>query len=571
MDAEINLRIAGEAGQGLKTMGTSIAGLFRAAGHYVYSNQDYMSRIRGGNNYYQLRVSSRPVSAPRETMDIVVALDYNSVELHASALRDEGLLIFDRRHYRIDTEDRRFFDVPIYAMAEEHGGSALFVNAVAYGVVAGLTGTSLEDTRNNLLGMLHDKSDEIKEKNVGCIDAGYEFVRARDASGRFGIVPASAQPSARMLINGNDAIALGAIAAGCRFYTAYPMTPSTSIMDSLAHYSGRYGIMVEQAEDEIAAINMALGASFAGARSMTGTSGGGLALMSEGISLAAMTETPVVIVDAQRPGPATGFPTRTEQADLMFVLHAGHGEFARALFTPGNPEEAFYLTAQAFDIADRYQIPAFILTDQHLADSEYTGDPFDALRITCGEYTAGEEAGTAYKRYALARSGISPRAVPGRFTGVMYVDSDEHTEEGHITENADIRTSMVEKRFYKKMALLREEIVPPVYGNLDEADIVLLGFGSTRGVIQEAAESIGSYRVGYIHLPQVWPFPADAVRRLLNGARRVVTVENNAGAQLAGLMLRETGIAVKGSILQFNGRPFTVDGLVRRILQEGLE
>jgi 2-oxoglutarate ferredoxin oxidoreductase subunit alpha len=364
---------------------------------------------------------------------------------------------------------------------------------------------------------------------------------------------------------------LGAIKAGCKFYTAYPMSPSTNIMNIIAGHAQDAHIVVEQAEDEIAAINMAIGASFAGVRAMTSTSGGGFCLMAEGVSLAGMTETPVVIVDAQRPGPATGFPTRTEQADLDFVISAGHGEFSRVVYAPGSAEQAYYLTVKAFNIAEKYQIPVVIMTDQHLQDSTADFPGFDAEKIAPESFviSKAESANiTAYKRYALTDSGISPRAIPSWIQDVVYADSDEHTEEGHITEDAGMRKQMVQKRLHKKMHGLLKEIEQPTAFNIDNAEVILLGCGSTLGVLHESAHAFEKKKVGFVHLSQVWPFPANEMLKLLSDARMIISIENNAQGQLAKLLRRETGIKVSKSILKYDGRPFDVDSVIEIIKPE---
>jgi len=370
-----------------------------------------------------------------------------------------------------------------------------------------------------------------------------------------------------MLINGNEAIALGAVRAGCKFYSGYPMTPSTSIMNEMSGYSKQFNIVVEQAEDEIAAINMAIGASFSGVRSMTATSGGGFCLMVEGISLSAMTETPVVVVDAQRPAPATGFPTRTEQSDLLFVLRAGHGEFAKACFSPGSIEEAFFLTIHAFNLAEKYQIPVFILTDQHLADSYRNIDIVNQDAARAERFIIPKELSkevTNYKRYELTDNGISRRAIPSWINDVIYADSDEHNETGHITEDASMRVKMVEKRLHKKMEGLIKEVIKPNSFNLEKAQTILVGFGSTCGVLREICEAYPD-KFGFIHFPQVWPLPAESVVKLLEGKNKILTVENNSTAQLAKLIRLQTGINIDNSILKFDGRPFDFDYLIEEL------
>lgn len=351
-------------------------------------------------------------------------------------------------------------DSSLSELAKRSGGSSLYSNTVSCGVAAGISGIEFEYLEQVIKETFMDKGDEIVKTNSGAAKAGYDFALNNAHGGVLKIKSGKAADA--LLLNGNEAMALGVIKAGCKFYSAYPMTPSTDIMNTVAHYAKQFNIVVEQAEDEIAAVNMAIGASFAGVRAMTATSGGGFALMAEGVSLAAMTETPVVMVDAQRPAPATGFPTRTEQADLNFLIHAGHGEFARAIYAPGTLEEAFSLAIKAFNLAERFQIPVIIMTDQHLADSYLTIPPLDPDTVKVQRYLISKEDSqkiAGYKRYRFTDSGISPRAVPSWIPDAVYADSDEHTEEGHITESADIRIKMVEKRFYKKMEALQKEYV----------------------------------------------------------------------------------------------------------------
>ncbi len=567
MNGEFNIRIAGEAGQGMKTVGHVLSEVFVRAGYNIYSNMDYMSRIRGGNNYYQLRVSGKRVLALRGKVDLAIALDKESVALHEDSLGAKGVMVLDAGRFKIGEKKERSLDLPLYAMAKETGGSEIFVNSVACGIAVGLAGIDFGFLEDTLRDTFKGKEADISASNVKAARKGYD-----SAKGRTNIdVPSISRSSgeSQYLINGNEAIALGAIKAGCKFYSAYPMTPSTSIMSAMARFSAKFNIVVEQAEDEIAAVNMVIGASFAGARAMTATSGGGLALMVEGISLAGMTETPIVIVDAQRPAPATGFPTRTEQADLNFILHAGHGEFAKAVYSPGTAEEAFRLTIKAFETADRFQIPVMILTDQHLADAVRNLDGLDAGGIKIKKNVISREdqrdSRSGYERYKITDSGVSPRAVPSWIDDVIYADSDEHTEKGHITEDADIRVKMVQKRLHNKMAHLTAEVEPPVTYNIPGARIILVGFGSTYGALREAVERLGRKDIGLAHLPQIWPFPSKEMLSIAEKAEKIITVENNATAQLAGLIRRETLIKTGPSILKYDGRPFDIDLLMDKI------
>ena len=360
-------------------------------------------------------------------------------------------------------------------------------------------------------------------------------------------------------MNGSEAAGLGAILSGLKFMSAYPMSPSTGIMEYIASKQKELGIIVEQAEDEIAAINMSLGASFAGVRSMTATSGGGFALMTEGLSLSGMTETPMVIYIAQRPGPATGFPTRTEQGDLMFALYDGHGEFPRAILSPGDAEETVYSMNQAFNLADRYQIPVIILGDQNLNDSFWTVDDIDPGRFSIDRgklIDSWDESKGEYKRYQLTPDGISPRLIPGSPGAVGYWDSDEHSEEGHITESASVRRQMTAKRMKKLHGLQQESPEPLMCGEGDQ--VLLIGFGTTKWPVIEAVETLSRQgeKISGLHIGQVYPLSA-GIGQTAKGFSKIIIVEQNATGQLEKLLLTELGIKASGSIRKFEGRPMT--------------
>ncbi|MFQ3574387.1 MAG: 2-oxoacid:acceptor oxidoreductase subunit alpha [Thermodesulfovibrionales bacterium] len=463
---DYTIKIGGEAGQGIQTIGDTLAVVFAKSGYHVFSHQDYESRIRGGHNFYQIRLADKTISCSRDKVDIVVALDKESIIRYEQSLTEYGQIIFDSQSIKERYEGNRYLDVPFVDLAIKHGGNKIMANTVATGAVLGMLGIDIEI----LLGILKDtfkkKGDTVIKSNLDSAIAGYDYAVKNCLRCNFAPTEVT---SSKMLIAGNDAIGFGAVASGLKFYSAYPMTPGTSIMLYVASKAKDYGIIVEQAEDEIAAINMALGASFAGVRAMTGTSGGGFALMVEGLSLAAITETPVVIAIAQRPGPATGLPTKTAQADLLFALYAAHGEFPRVIFAPGNPEECFFLTNKAFDLAEKYQIPVIILTDQYLADSQWTYDSFDLSRLVYKDYRIRGDAAKDlkdYKRHLLTEDGVSPFAVPGDGRYVVVTDSDEHDEDGHITEDINLSISMVQKRLHKKLPHIINEINPPsLYGD----------------------------------------------------------------------------------------------------------
>jgi 2-oxoglutarate ferredoxin oxidoreductase subunit alpha len=414
------------------------------------------------------------------------------------------------------------------------------------------------------------KGSKTVENNQKSAAAGYDFVRQN-----FNEKPAFRVPSAKwvrqkLLLTGSQVMALGAMASGLKFYSGYPMSPATTIMEFVSSQADRYNIVFEQAEDEIAAINMVIGANFAGVRAMTATSGGGFCLMVEALSLAGMTETPAVIVVAQRPGPSTGLPTRTEQADLNFVMHAGHGDFPRAILAPGHPEQALYLMSKAFNLADKYQIPVIVLGDQHFNDAYFTVDELDLEDITIdrGHILTDQDLSSPheYKRYAPCESGISPRILPGQTKAVLYADSDEHTEEGHITESDALRNQMMRKRM-QKLEGLRLEIGPPEIYPSGQSELVLLGWGSNHGAIKEAVDKLNQNGIAaqMIHYSELFPFNPQQVATAEFRKSRIIAVENNFTGQFADFFSKATGLSVDQRILKYDGRPFTSGEIVDQI------
>ena len=570
---DYTIKIGGEAGQGIQTIGDTLGLVFSRAGYHVVTHQDYESRVRGGHNFFQVRFADHPVMASKDRLDIVVALDKESIINYEKDLSEFGRIIYDsaslKQHDRPQYDETHFLDIPFEQLAMEHGGSKIMANTVAVGAVLGMIGMDLDILLTILQATFEKKGDEVIKQNTAAAMAGHDYAINKCIKCSFLAAPLS---KPKMLIAGSDAVGLGAVASGCKFYSAYPMTPSTGIMNYIAGKETDYGIIVEQAEDEIAAINMALGASFAGARAMTGTSGGGFALMVEGLSLAAMTETPVVIVLGQRPGPATGLPTRTEQGELQFALYTAHGEFPRVIFAPGTPEQAFFLTNKAFDLAEKYQISVIILTDQYLADSQWTFDGFDIGRLKYTDYRLRGDAFnnlSEYKRHAFTDNGVSPLAVPGDARHVVVTDSDEHDEEGHLIEDAVTRVAMTEKRIFKKLPNIIKEIAPPlIYGNSDP-EIVLVGWGSTFGVMKEAADLLSKeQKIAVLHFSELCPFPSTDpfdYLKVLKNAKLSICIENNATGQFARFMRAETGYEFLARINRYDGRPFTLESLTGEI------
>lgn len=570
---DYTIKIGGEAGQGIQTIGETLSKVFSRSGYHVFTHQDYESRVRGGHNFYQIRFSDMPVASSKQQIDILVALDNESVLLHEKELSSAGHAIYDSAALKQNYSKQNFIDIPFVSLALEHGKNKIMANTVSTGAVLGMLGLELGKLGELIKETFSKKSEEVVNGNIAAAKAGYDFAKEKCTTCNFSCVKASAKPF--MLINGVEAISFGAISAGCKFYSAYPMTPSTGIMNYLAEKETEYNIVVEQAEDEISAINMTLGASFAGVRAMTGTSGGGFALMVEGLSLAGMTETPVVIALGQRPGPATGFPTRTEQSELQFIISAAHGEFPRIVFAPGTPEQAFYLTNKAFDLTEKYQIPVFILFDQYIADTAWTYEGFDLKKIKYSDYRLRDSLFKSlkeYKRHAFTENGVSPLGVPGDSVHVVVTDSDEHDEEGHIVEDAETRIKMVNKRLLKKLPLIKKEIAPPLFYGSEKPEVVLVGWGSTYGVIKEAMDNLsGNNKVAMLHFSEVYPFPDyDEFNYidLLSKAKLAICIENNATGQFARLMRSETGFEFKSKINKFDGRPFLLEELIQEIKKD---
>ena len=567
---DYSIRIGGQAGQGVVSIGRMLAKTLALSGLHVFTHQDYMSRIKGGHNFYQIRFSDVPISASRGQVDVLLALDRDTVAFHRHDLQAGGRIICDAETIDPGIVSNIFLDVPFARITAGLGADRIMVNSGTVGAILGAFGFDIDLFAAAIRTLMPEKSEGVIATHCAVARACWSHVRQHypdlDA-----LKVGSRQTRRQLLISGNQAIGLGALCSGCTFFAAYPMSPATSLMLYLAGQAREQGIIVEQAEDEIAAINLALGASYAGVRAMTATSGGGFALMTEGLSLAGMTETPVVIVEAQRPGPATGLPTRTEQGDLLFVIHGGHGEFPRVVLTPGSPEQAFHLTNKAFHLAEKYQIPVIIQSDQYLADAEWTVSSLAMDTLLYQDFRLREQALQAmpsYRRYARSDTGISPLAVPGASRHVVAVDSDEHDEEGHIIEDAQTRTTMVEKRLTRKMPLIRQEIAPPFsYG--DGQEILLIGYSSTYGVMKEAVDHLADrHRIGMLHFAEVCPFPLSEkfdFIALLQQAALTLCVENNATGQFASLLRQETGFTCSAGINKYDGRPFLLDTLIGEI------
>jgi 2-oxoglutarate/2-oxoacid ferredoxin oxidoreductase subunit alpha len=553
----VSIVLCGQAGMGIQTVEGILTGMLKLAGYNVFATKEYMSRVRGGNNSTEIRVSSRPVSAYVDRIDILVPLNKGAISHLRDRISADTVVIGEAELLGDEVSEGKlkFIEIPFTKIANDLGNK-IYSNVVATGTLAGLLGMKLDDICEYVKRSFSTKAADIVSNNVKAAQAGFRL--AEDVAARADIkinISPDAGVKDQIIPSGGDSIGLGAMAGGCNFVSSYPMTPSTSVLSFLAKHGRDSGIIVEQAEDEIAAINMAIGAWYSGARAMVTTSGGGFALMVEGVSLAGMLESPVVIHLGQRPAPATGLPTRTEQADIELALYAGHGEFPRILFAPGTLEQAFYLTARAFNLADKFQMPVFVLSDQYLVDSYYNTAAFDVSKVKVEKYVVKTAAD--YKRYEITPDGISPRGIPGFGKGLVCVDSDEHDAEGHITEDLELRTRMVDKRLRKLESAKAEIIEPQLYPNRKYKNLVVC-WGSTYPVVKEAVELLGKSDTSLLHYSQIYPLHPKTAD-YLSKAKRVVIVEGNATAQFAKLIKLHAGFDIKDRILKYSGLQFSVE------------
>jgi len=553
-----NILVGGAAGQGIDTTAANLEMLLKKAGYSVFTMRDFMSRVRGGHNFTIIRFGNEPILSHNAKLDGIIALDDDTVEIHKDKLNKDGFILCDTK---LKTENEKAIKLNMEQMAKELGNPKVS-GSIALGAILKLFGIGLDHVPDT---MKHLVKEDYLEINLKAVDIGYESVETR--------YPFLEGPfSDYMLLSGSKAVGLGAMAAGLKFYSAYPMSPSTAVMEFLASKSVEAGIVVEQAEDEIAGINMAIGASFAGARAMTGTSGGGFCLKVEGLGLSGIAEIPLVVIDVQRPGPATGLPTRTEQSDLKFVISASQGEFPRMVIALRNHTDAFYQTIRAFDLAEKYQIPVILLSDQYLGDSTATVKPYDLSDIHVSEPCQEEYKEGEYLRYKITEDGISPRLIPGKTKNYVSADSDEHDERGFIIESSEERIQMMDKRM-RKIDKLMEELQEPEFIGGETFDTLLVGWGSTYGPIMEAVQLLNQEEPGkYAALifGDVFPLPRKLLEEKAALAKKLINIEQNATGQLGGLIREVTGIVFDHSILKYDGRQISGEEIVEKIQKGGV-
>lgn len=575
---DIAIMIGGRAGDGSLVTGEILAKILTQMGLEVFTVKDFPSNIRGLPTNYTIRGKNRPIMARKDHVDVLLALDEEAVELHGDELPPDGVLVYDNSgggDPPWDRDDVHLYQVPLKDMAVENLGGAraeIFKNVITLGVLAQLLSIEVELVERVVAKEFARKGDEIVQKNMDAIGLGVDYAR-ENLEKKDPYLLKAQKPKDRLLIMGDWAIGYGALVAGCRFYAGYPITPATEIMEWLAEHLPAYQGVVVQAEDEIAAVTMALGASYAGMRAMTGTSGPGAALMTEAISMAGMAEIPLVLVHGQRAGPSTGMPTKTEQGDLKHALFASHGDFPRIVLSPGSVEEAFYLTVDAFNLAEVYQLPVVLLTEQAICQNKQTIPELDLSRVAVnrGKLINKVEAlaanGGAFRRYEVTEDGVSPRIVPSLLGGVHEVTSVEHDEEGYTTEDAEVRKAMMAKRM-RKLESARKDLPAPVLHGDPSARVAFLGFGYATGAILEAMEVLkeAGLATKYVQLRTLWPFHREEVASLLEEVDHLFVVEHNYTGQLAFLLPSLLGKAVATTpIRRYDGRLFTPGEIVDQV------
>ena len=573
---EVTLGIGGAAGDGLDKTGDTFAKTASRLGLYLYAYNSYQSIIRGGHIWLRVRMGEEKVYSHGDHLNLLIALNQDTLERHAREVEPGGAVLFNSDKLTLDSSlfEGQVLPVPmpVRELLKPLGRTLpVMQNTVSLGAAIFLLGLDFEMMAEVLADTFQHKGPEVVNQNVQVAKAGYNYAKEK-------FVPLGYEWNfsriRRPFITGNEAMALGAVAAGCKFYSAYPMTPASTILHWMVAHADRCGILVKQCEDEIAVANMAVGAGLAGARSMCATSGGGFALMTEAVGQAGMIEAPVVFITVQRGGPSTGIPTKTEQADLNQALGASQGDFPRIIMAPADVTEAYYTAAEALNLADKYQLPVIILSDLLLSEHPETIER-DALKpdlvIDRGELvTEWPEDNGTYKRYAFTESGISPRALPGTKNTVYVAPTDDHDEEGILISDEytspPVRRKVQEKRM-KKLEGALKELPPPQIEGPEDADVTLVGWGSCRGVIREAAEILRSEGIStnQLHFKYLLPFHAKEALEILNGCKRTVGVEVNYTGQFAKHLRSETGFSLDDMVLKYDGEPFEPAFIVNRV------
>ncbi|MGD6847652.1 2-oxoacid:acceptor oxidoreductase subunit alpha [Rossellomorea aquimaris] len=567
MKEQLSWKVGGQQGEGIESTGEIFSMALNRLGYFLYGYRHFSSRIKGGHTNNKIRVSTTQVRAIADDLDILVAFDQETIDVNYKELHSDGVIIADAKFKpeKPEDTDASLYIIPFTQLATELGTS-LMKNMVAVGATCAVLNLDPDVFKEVVEEIFGRKGETVVEKNMEAIKQGFQTMKDELGSKVGSLQLKEADGNKRMFMIGNDAIALGALAGGVRLMAAYPITPASEIMEYLIKKLPMVGGTVIQTEDEIAAATMAIGANYGGIRSFTASAGPGLSLMMEAIGLSGMTEQPLVVVDTQRGGPSTGLPTKQEQSDLMAMIYGTHGEIPKIVLAPSTVQEAFYDTVDAFNLAEEYQCPVIILSDLQLSLGKQTVEPLDysKVEIRRGKLVGNEselselEAKKYFKRFEVTEDGVSPRVIPGMKNGIHHVTGVEHDETGKPSESPVNRQAQMDKRM-RKVESIRFNNPIHTYAPHEEADLLLVGFNSTRGVIEEAMERLEAdgLKVNHAHIRLIHPFPADELEPLMQSAKKVVVIEHNATGQLANIIKMNVGYGNKiTKMTKYDGTPY---------------
>ncbi|OGK14601.1 hypothetical protein A3H80_04385 [Candidatus Roizmanbacteria bacterium RIFCSPLOWO2_02_FULL_37_19] len=560
-------KIGGEAGFGIMTTGLDFAKIATRQGYQIAGYMEYPSLIRGGHNTYEIHISVDKLHSSKYHIDVLVCLNKETFDLYKKRLSPDSIVFYDKEMFEITDQNITALHLPLKETLKNENAPVFMMNTITIGASMAVFNWPLEVHHAMIEKTFGKKGEEVVSINKKMSQIGYDYVKQHYPDKSFPAFQARKTDDTNLVMTGNDAFSLGALIGDCRLYSAYPMTPTSTVLTRMAEYAEKVGIVVRHAEDEISVINTALGSAFAGVRSSVGTSGGGFALMTESLSFAGVAEIPVVIFLGQRPGPATGMPTWTEQGDLLFAVHAGHGEFPKIVLAPGNLEEMYSLTAEAFNLADRYQTPVIVISDKHVNESIWSTSKI-ALKLfsksyevdrgkIASEFSNLQSQISNYKRYQFASDGISPMLIPGLQGHFYQANSYEHIEDGHTTELSKSRVQQVNKRNKKEITYLKNHFKgPEIIGDINTSDVVFVSWGSNKGSILDAMQLLKEVgkTTSLIHFTHLFPLDEKAIQKVFKLKKRYILIENNSHGQFGRLLRQQTGIDIEEKLLKYDGR-----------------
>lgn len=568
--------IGGEAGFGIMTTGTVFSKIATRSGYHIFDYVEYPSLIRGGHNAYEVHVSDTSVSHLNPKIDILVCLNKETYEKHKDRLTEKSLVVFDQDEFEIK-EDVKKIVVSFKKILSDLKGQPVMKNTIALGASIGLLKGDVNELIKIISEQFAKKGEEVINFNKQFVQAGFDAINKNYSDAILDYL-VKRPDEEKLVLTGNDAFSLGSVVADARVYVAYPMTPSSTVLTDLAAWQEKVCMVVRHAEDEISVINTAIGSSFAGVRSAVGTSGGGFALMVESVSFSGITEIPIVVFIAQRPGPATGMPTWTEQGDLLFSVYSGHGEFPKIVLSPGDNEEMIELAAKAYNLADVYQMPVIVMSDMYLSEShksvtkKFVDDFIANYKVNRGKLFGQDQISKIkdkkYLRYKIEDDGISDRLIPGTPGYFYQANSYEHVEDGHTTEEAQPRIDQVDKRARKWVTYLKNDFTTPkIYGDFDKSETIFVSWGSTKGIVLQAQKLLKAKGTdsAFIHFNHIYPLDREKILNLFKQNKKYVLVENNSWGQFGKLLTTETGIEIKEKILRYDGRPITPEEIIKHL------